>query len=188
MLDTRNSLEHILIQTNTFSSSDKDKLIHLIPELKPMVGCAQNHPAHIYDVFEHTITVVENVECDLVLKIIALLHDSGKPFAKTIGEDGFDHFRGHEAKSAEISKVALSRLGYVEKFIERICLIIKYHDRPTKPTSQNIAETAALIGSENLSYLFQFQIADMKGHEKRYGQRKIEVLKEVVEMSGSIGL
>ncbi len=181
-------LDQLLMNTVVFSSTDKDTIIKIIPELKPMVGCAQNHPAHVYDVFEHTIKVIEDVDFEIMLKLVALLHDSGKPYTKATGEDGYDHFRGHHIKSTEIAKVVLSRLGYDKETTERICILIMYHDFKTKPTAESIHEAATLIGNANLDYLFKFQLADMKGHTENYGNRKIKVLKDVIDLHATIQL
>ena len=53
---------------------------YIIPEIREMVGFEQHTPWHRFDVWEHTLHVVENTPTDLVLRLTALLHDIGKPF------------------------------------------------------------------------------------------------------------
>lgn len=48
----------------------------VLPELLPMVGFAQNNPHHNRDVWEHTLTVLENIPAEPVLRWAALLHDA----------------------------------------------------------------------------------------------------------------
>ena len=102
-----------------------DYLIQLIPELKSIIGFNQNHPHHHLDLFEHTMLVLKNTECDFELRMSALLHDIGKPFCYVIGEDKVNHYPNHGEKSFEISSRILKRLG-IEN--ERILYLIRYHD------------------------------------------------------------
>jgi|GEM_PF-812102 len=178
-------LENTLLNTEIFTYKEESLIINIIPELRPMVNCSQNHPAHYLDVFSHTIKVIEYVECNIILKLVALLHDSGKPFVKT-NIDGIEHFKNHNIKSVEISKIVLAKLGYEKLIIDRICTLVKYHDLPTKPTIESLNKTAAAVGPENLEYLFKIQLADMKAHEESYGNRKIEILNQVIKLFGGI--
>jgi len=50
-----------------------------VPEILPMVGFKQHNFHHIYDVWEHTVKVVENVPAVPHLRLAALMHDMGKP-------------------------------------------------------------------------------------------------------------
>ena len=178
-------LDNVLLNTRIFSDKEKSLIIEIVPELSPILNCSQNHPAHYLDVFEHTIKVIEYVEPDIILKLVALLHDSGKPYVKT-KIDGIEHFKDHNIKSVEISKIVLAKLGYEKLIIDRICTLVKYHDLPTKPTIESLNETAAAVGSENLEYLFKIQLADMKAHEEGYGNRKIKILTKVVNLFNGI--
>ena len=80
-----------------------------LPELRPMVGCAQNRH-HRWDVWEHTLEVVRRTPADPGLRWAALLHDAGKPAARTLGPDGEAHFYGHEARSLAWPATILDRL------------------------------------------------------------------------------
>lgn len=178
-------LEDVLLNTKFFSHKEKFLIIDIIPELSPMVNCSQNHPAHYLNVFEHTLKVIEYAESDILLKLVALLHDSGKPYVKT-NIDGIEHFKNHNIKSVEISKIVLAKFGYEKLIINRICTLVKYHDLPTNPTIESLTATAATVGPENLEYLFKIQLADMKAHEKRYGNKKIEILTKVIDLFNTL--
>lgn len=83
-----------------------DILFTIFPALAPMRGCAQNNPHHAYDVWTHTLIALENAPADPVYRLTMLFHDSGKPAAHTVGEDGYDHFKGHPAISRNIAEAA----------------------------------------------------------------------------------
>ena len=51
----------------------------IFPEFLPMQQCLQHNPYHQYDVWEHTLHVLENAPHDIILRWAALLHDVGKP-------------------------------------------------------------------------------------------------------------
>lgn len=53
----------------------RDVLAEVIPELEPMVGFDQHNYHHLYDVFEHTVRVVESVPPVPTLRWAALFHD-----------------------------------------------------------------------------------------------------------------
>ena len=50
----------------------------IFPEFDKMMECSQNTPYHKYNVGEHTIKVMENVENTKEMRWAALLHDIGK--------------------------------------------------------------------------------------------------------------
>lgn len=77
-----------------------------LPELRMMIGCGQNHH-HTHDVFGHTMAVLDATPKDLVLRIAALLHDSGKVYTRKVEADGRVTFHGHEEVSARIALAAL---------------------------------------------------------------------------------
>ena len=76
----------ILIKQN------EEDIFKLIPELKRCKGFNQNNPWHPYDVYEHILHVVDNVDNDLILRLIALFHDIGKPEVYKEDEQGIGNF------------------------------------------------------------------------------------------------
>ena len=95
-------------------------------EVANMKDYDQNNPNHQYNLFEHTIEVMEAIpkekylsEDYKTLKIAAFFHDIGKPeVAKE--KDGKTVYYNHAEKSKEISAEILQKMGYAENEIERI--------------------------------------------------------------------
>lgn len=165
-LEDKKRLNDILL-TSKDIRSNKEEILKIIPELIICVECTQNHPAHIYKVFDHILQTVNRVDFNLILKLAALLHDIGKPYKKVIVNDT-ERFWGHGDTSAEIAKLVLTRLGYEEDLINKLCILIKYHDHKTFPTLESIQNTISLIGNDLVPYLFKLQTADLLSHSEKY--------------------
>ncbi len=104
-----------------------DVLFVIMPELQPMHHFEQHNIHHCYDVYEHTLHVLENVPPTPMLRFAALLHDSGKPAAFFTDERG-GHFHGHAEISTEIAKTVLTRLKSDRKTFDTVCRLVEHHD------------------------------------------------------------
>lgn len=103
-----------------------------------VINCQQNSTYHKYGVFKHILATVESVANNQVpigdwqkriLKWTMFLHDIGKPYVKTIAEDGTESFAGHDDKSVELAVEILDRFDFEEDDKRIILTLIKYHDR-----------------------------------------------------------
>jgi tRNA nucleotidyltransferase (CCA-adding enzyme) len=101
-----------------------------LPELRAAVGCEQ-HGHHRYPVWDHTLRVLEELAAaeHRALKIVwaGLLHDVGKPPARTVEPDGAAHFYGHEAVSVEMAGMMLRRLKAGNDLIQQTGALVKHH-------------------------------------------------------------
>ncbi len=98
-----------------------------IPELSKL-KITQDPEHHHKDVLEHTLTVVERVEPDLVLRLAALFHDIGKPETKEIVE-GKVTFYNHDAVGASITRRRLRALKYPKIIVVDVTNLIYLHMR-----------------------------------------------------------
>ncbi len=141
----------------------------IIPELKVCVGFKQHNIHHDKDVYEHILSVVENVPNKLELRLAALLHDIGKPKCFSIGDNGQGHFYGHQKISADMTKDILKRLKFDNKTIDKVDKLVYNHmARYNKLRTPNIKKFINKVGIDNLDDLFELQIADIKGSAKEY--------------------
>lgn len=120
----------------------------VFPELLPLVGFHQCHPAHLYDVFEHTLHVVRacplavdkmaivplSTFWRLALLWSALFHDAGKPMVQTFdGQQGdpntgpLAHYYGHQDQSAQIFEVAAKRFKQQKRLMQVAKDLIEGH-------------------------------------------------------------
>ncbi|HJV39438.1 MAG TPA: HD domain-containing protein [Geothrix sp.] len=97
-----------------------------LAELRPMIGCGQNRH-HRWDVWDHTLEVVRLVPAEPGLRWAALLHDVGKPGARTFGDDGEARFHGHEARSLELAGVLLERLKAAHALRRDVLALVRHH-------------------------------------------------------------
>ena len=98
-----------------------------IPELTPTIGFSQHSTHHAYDVWEHTIRAVENAPASETLRLTMLLHDSGKPAAFTVDEQGVGHMWGHQAAGAEIAREVLAALKPDNHTRDRVITLVANH-------------------------------------------------------------
>lgn len=105
--------------------SNLDFLIKLLPEIKFMIEFDHKHPHHHLDVWNHTLLALNMVKNDFDLRLSLLLHDIGKPFSE---KDGIRNFYNHPEVSSEICMDLLTRLGFNDEYINKICYLIKLHD------------------------------------------------------------
>lgn len=123
-------------------------------EFATMLNYEQNNPHHCYDLLEHCLHTVSNLDnmklaytsaylcfhisdedyenyihlCNLT-KIAALFHDIGKPSVAGVNpKTGYSTFYGHAAASAEIAKRIFESVGFDEFEIDFMTWLIAHHD------------------------------------------------------------
>ena len=132
----------------------------IMPLFDRMLKTTQNSPFHIHDVGHHTIQVMENVEADPVLRLAALLHDTGKVEAKTTDANGRDHFKGHPAISARYAEAFLRDLRFDNDTIRDVTLLVEYHDLRFAPTAGNVRRMIHRVGERLFPSFLKLIFAD----------------------------
>ena len=132
----------------------------IVPELAPAVGFDQKNPHHRYDVYTHSVKVLEHVPPIPALRLAALLHDVGKPSTFFLDEAGVGHFYGHPARSTALAEVALDRLRLDKLTRERVLTLIARHDLPVEPTRKWVGRWLSRLGSEVFFQLMALKRAD----------------------------
>ena len=140
-----------------------DLITSALPELVPMLGCDQQNPHHLYNVWEHTVRAVGQVPDEPVLRWAMLLHDSGKPACKTVDEHGIGHFRGHPKVSREIAERVVSRLRFSTEDSERILLLVERHDTPLGDNEKLVRRSLSRVGEARFRDLLAIKKGDAVG-------------------------
>lgn len=136
-------------------------LKNILPVIDDMYGFSQQNPYHEKDLFFHTMDVLDSVRDDLVLRLAALFHDSGKLYTKTLDENNIGHFYGHSELSFDIARDNLKRLRYSNNTIELVALLCKKHMIDTRNiTKKGIRKLISLFGKDYIYYLIELQRAD----------------------------
>ena len=178
-----------------FVMKETGLLKHVVPELTDCVGVEQNH-AHVYDVFEHIVRVLEHAGVKKLspeLRLAALLHDISKPESREWSEENRDWtFYGHEVIGAEVAERILRNLKFPNRIVEKVSLLVRHHmffdgEEVTAPT---VRRMVAKVGADNIWDLIDLRMCDRVGkgtgqEEQSYGLRKYkatveEVLREPV--------
>lgn len=66
----------------------------------------------------------------VTLKLAALLHDTGKPAARSVDDDGRVHFLGHHKEGVRLVERALRRLRFNNAEVRLAETIVRHHMRP----------------------------------------------------------
>lgn len=104
-------------------------IFEILPELLPMYKNSHDNPHHRYDIYEHTLVAVENIDPEPTLRLAALLHDCGKPECKKFDENGVAHFYAHQRASSELAAQILTRLKASNKLRDSVIFLVSNHDR-----------------------------------------------------------
>lgn len=135
------------------------------PEMLPMVGCAQN-AHHAYDVWEHTLRVLDAAELRTPVRLAALLHDIGKPSSRAWDEERGDYtFLGHELRGAELADALLERLRVSRALRERVTALVRHHliAYDASWTDAAVRRWLRRVGLELVDDLLALQRADTIG-------------------------
>lgn len=178
----------------------------ILPEFDRLMELPQNNPHHCYTVGEHTLHVMRAIgraekpapeadagalaadsSCSLkVLRLAALFHDFGKAECLTTDEAGIDHFYGHAEESARLARTILRRLRYDNDTIDRVCLLVRWHDLEILPEKKAVRRAVSKIGQENFLPLLQLKQADLDAQSDYRRAEKQEWLDQLHEIYGEI--
>ncbi|MBI1349582.1 MAG: CCA tRNA nucleotidyltransferase [Actinomycetales bacterium] len=112
---------------------------HLLPEL-PLLRLEADEHHHHKDVYEHTLTVLEQAmvletahepACgpDPVLRLAALLHDIGKPRTRKFEGDGRVSFHHHEVVGARMTRKRMQALKFSNDMTDDVARLVELHLR-----------------------------------------------------------
>lgn len=147
----------------------------VLPEILPCVGFDQHNRHHYYDVWGHTAHAVAAAPPDPILRWAMLLHDLGKPQCFTLDEQGVGHFHGHHRPSAEMAESICRRLRFDKAAAQRICLLVRYHDRSIPLTERAIRRAMNQLGVDGLRQLCAVKRADNLAQHPDYRGRQQEI-------------
>ncbi|MFN2432653.1 MAG: CCA tRNA nucleotidyltransferase [Gemmatimonadota bacterium] len=145
-------------------------LAHVLPELEACFGVEQNR-WHADDVGTHILLVLDAVPRRFpFLRLVALLHDIGKPGAK-VWEPSRDDwvFRGHDELGAELARGCLERLRFPRREAERAVHLIRVHMDlfPLEAGDAAVRRWLQRVGEENVGDLFRLHFADWRGNRAK---------------------
>jgi len=171
----------------------------VIRETLESVGVEQNGD-HIYDVWEHTLRVVQHAadrDWPLHVRLAALFHDIGKPRTRRWSQEKGDWtFYGHEVVGAKMTKNIMENLKFPMKTIETVEKLVKNHMFFTdidKITLSAIRRLVARVGADKVWDLMKVRACDRIGmgrpKEAPYRLRKYEsMIEEAMRAPTSVAM
>lgn len=130
-----------------------------------MDGCAQNR-YHAYDVWTHTLAVLDACPPDLVVRLAALFHDVDKPTCKgTHPKHGDVTFYNHEEVGAETTNAIMLRLKFPTETRERVVNLVRHHLVKYEPgwAAAAVRRWVRKVGRDNVDQLLALARADILG-------------------------
>jgi len=111
----------------------------VLPEL-PALRLESDEHAHHKDVYQHTLTVLEQAieeekrrfpdrAPDVALRVAALLHDIGKPATRRFEAGGVVTFYHHDVVGAKLVKKRLKALRFDNQTIDSVAKLVELHLR-----------------------------------------------------------
>ena len=156
----------------------------VLPEL-PALRLETDEHAHHKDVYEHTLTVLEQAideehlrfpgsEPDVVLRMASLLHDIGKPATRRF-EGGAVTFYHHDVVGAKLAKKRLRALRFDNDTIDAVAQLVELHLRFFGYADQAWSDSAVRRyvrdAGDQLSRLHILVRADVTTRNKRKADR-----------------
>ena len=162
--------------------NNEKEIFRFIPELKQCKGFNQHSIWHPYDVYEHILHVVDNVDDSIELRLAALFHDIGKPETFELDEQGRGHFPKHCKVSQDIFLKFSKKHNLPQELTNLVSNLILYHDtRFPKITEEEKEIILEEIGKDKIELLFELEKADLLAQSKEFHHPLLEQIEEQKE-------
>ena len=164
-------LEDILISNECSSliRENEEVLFSFIPELGLSKGFNQNNEWHIYDVYNHTLKVLDNLPNNIILRYVGLFHDLGKVKTYTEDSDGVGHFFGHWEESRKIFLDFCKRNNITGDLVDIVSRLIYYHDiNFNKITESDLKAFLETFSVDDIKLLFIIKRADLLAQNPKF--------------------
>lgn len=150
------------------------------PELLEQVGCEQNQ-WHAYDVWNHTMRVLDESDGDPIERVAALLHDVAKPRTRAKSDKTNDWtFYHHEKVGADMADRWLRDYRFSNSERELITGLIRHHliCYSSEWTDAAVRRFIKRVGTDNIDPLLRLGTADALG-KGRNVEAELAALKEL---------
>jgi poly(A) polymerase len=144
---------------------------YVLPEL-PLLQLEADEHHHHKDVYEHTLTVLEQAivlenaheppsQPDLVLRLAALLHDIGKPKTRKFEADGGVSFHHHEVVGARMTRKRMKAMRFSNDNVAQLVeLHLRFHGYGTGEWTDSAVRRYVRDAGDNLVRLHKLTRAD----------------------------
>ena len=164
-------LEDILIsdEVSSLVKENEEVLFSFIPELGLSKGFNQNNEWHIYDVYDHTLKVLDNLPNNIILRYVGLFHDLGKVKTYTEDDNGVGHFFGHWEESRKIFLDFCKINNITGDLVDIVSRLIYYHDiNFNKITESDLKAFLETFSVDDIKLLFIIKEADLLAQNTKF--------------------
>ena len=164
-------LESILVsdEVSSLIRENEKELFSFIPELGLSKGFNQNNEWHIYDVYDHTLKVLDNLPSNIILRYVGLFHDLGKVNTYTEDSEGVGHFFGHWEESRKIFLDFCKRNNISGDLVDVISRLIYYHDiNFNKISNDDLKVFLETFSIDDIKLLFIIKRADLLAQNPKF--------------------
>lgn len=163
----------------------------VLPEFDRIMETGQNTRHHIYSVGIHTVETLKNsigfdaslTDNDIkLLRLTLLMHDMGKPAARTTDEEGRDHFIGHAYISEKIAGNILHRLKYDNDTLNKVKRLVRFHDHRNKLTYPRVRRTIVEISKELIPLWLMVRRCDICAQSMMSREEKLKDIDDFEQM------
>jgi tRNA nucleotidyltransferase (CCA-adding enzyme) len=132
----------------------------IMPELVLCVGVEQPGGYHKWNVFDHTMEMIDASPPNLKLRLAAIFHDIRKPQHKRIVDDGAT-FYGHETGGAKTAKEWLKKFRYPNELIKDVVTLVERHMFTTAVADKGLRRLIRRVGIPLIFELLDLRRADV---------------------------
>ena len=151
-------------------------MARLLPEFAVCFGVEQNR-FHSDDVGTHTLMVVDRIHPrQPFLRLVALLHDIGKPPARERNPATGDWtFPLHDRIGAELARQVVTRLRLAGREADRAVHLVRVHMDmfPHDASDAAVRRWIRRVGEQNVWDLYRHHMADWLGNRNRGPERPL---------------
>lgn len=151
----------------------------ILPEFDLCMETPQHNPHHCYNVGEHILHSMQEIEPDKVLRLGMLFHDIGKPQTMTVDSEGITHNKNHPVVGEEITRKILHRLKFDNDTIYKVSRIVLYHDQQIGMTPAGVRKAVNRMGEDIFPLLFPVRRADIYAQSTYQREEKLEKLETI---------
>jgi len=139
-------------------------LSETVPEFADSYECKQNK-YHAYNVFDHTLHVLDACLQDEMVQFAALFHDIAKPVCKGANPTtGQATFYNHEEEGADMTRDIMTRLKFSTAEVDKVSTLVKHHLLPREDISNaGLRRWVIRVGEENVDQVLALAQADLEG-------------------------
>ena len=115
-----------------------------------------------------------------------LLHDIGKPLVHTTDENGIDHFKTHQLRSAELARQVTGALKLDNKSRSRIHSLVLEHDNRIPAKKKSVRRFLSKYDEEFFADYLKVRRADTLAQSMYFRSEKLAELDEIEKIAKQI--